>query len=57
MLRHSVFMPRQSLVKTKSFDVAKKNFYVAIELAKVKTIYVVTGYSYIAIEFGLDRRF
>ena len=24
MLRHSVFMPRQSLVKTKSFDVAKK---------------------------------
>ena len=35
MLRHSVFMPRQSLVKTKSF-------YVMIELAKVKRNYVAT---------------
>ena len=36
------FMPRQSLLKTKSFYVTTKYFYVATELAKVKRIYVVT---------------
>ena len=62
-------MSRQSLVKTKSFYVLTKYFYVATELAKVKRIYVAIDfglgwgfyvaieYSYIETEFGLDRGF
>ena len=50
MLRQSVFMSRQSLVKTKSF-------YVATELAKVKRNYVVTEDFCVAIEFGQDQEF
>ena len=46
MSRQSAFMSQQSLVKTKSF-------YVVIELAKVKRIYVVTEYFCVATKFGL----
>ena len=50
MSRQSIFVSRQSLVKTKSFYVAKKYFDVTTELEKVKRIYVTA-------EFGLDRGF
>ena len=50
-------MSQQCLVKTKSFYVAKKYFYVATEFTKVKRIYVSTKYFCVAIEFGLDRGF
>ena len=50
-------MSPHSLVKTKSFYVATKYFYVETELAKVKRIYVATEYSCIAIEFGLGGVF
>ena len=50
-------MPRQSLVKTKSFYVATKYFYVEIELGKVKRNYVVTEYFCVATEFGLGWGF
>ena len=45
--RQSIFMSRESLVKTKSF-------YVATELAKVKRIYVATEYFCVTTEFGLE---
>ena len=47
MSRQSVFMSQQSLVKTNSF-------YVVIELAKVKRIYVATEYFCVTTEFGLE---
>ena len=53
MLRKSVFLSRQSLVKTKSFYVVKKYFYVATELAKVKRILVATELFYVMTEFEL----
>ena len=43
-------MPRQSLVKTKSF-------YVTTELAEVKRNYVVTECFCVATEFGQDQEF
>ena len=46
-------MSRQSLVKTKSFDVATKYFYLMIELAKVKIIYVSIKYFCVTTEFVL----
>ena len=50
MSRLSIFVSRQSLVKTKSF-------YVVTELAKVKKIYVATMYFCVTTEFGLGRGF
>ena len=46
-------MSRQSLVKTKSFYIATKYFYVVTELAKVKRIYVAIGYFCVVTAFGL----
>ena len=48
---------RQSLVKTRSFYVATKYFYVAIELAKVKGNYVSTECFCVATEFGQGQEF
>ena len=52
-----VFMSRQSLIKTKSFYVVIKYFYVTTELTKVKRIYVATKCFYVMTEFGQDQEF
>ena len=50
-------MSRQSLVKTKSFYVATKYFYVMIELAKVKRNYVMTECFFVSTKFGQGQEF
>ena len=51
-------MTRQSLVRTNSFYVVIKYFYVATALAKVKRIYVtIEFFFFVATKFGLGWGF
>ena len=57
MLRHNVFVSRQSLVKARTFYVVIEYFHIATKFGLERGFYVAIEYFHVATEFGLDRRF
>ena len=57
MLRQSVFMSQQSLVKARSFYVATEYFCVTTKFGLVQGFYVATKCFYAAMKFGQDQEF